>query len=381
MLLLNSWVFLHIRHMRGDGLRLVFTRNCKPGMRIAREIYNEQGLVLLHENVELNMGLIKKLQKHGIDYVYIYDPRTEDIELQEMLHPKTRSRALQQIKMIFTRMMDQFQKKRTSTAFFDKELKQIIHMVTEDITRHDQAMIMLSDIRAANDHLFNHSLNVGLFSIIMGLAMGYDSEELMVIGLGGMLHDIGKMQISPALLNKPGNLTRDEMQVMKRHAELGFKMLKDIPNIPLITAHCAFQHHERLNGSGYPRGIQGEEIHEYAQWIGIIDSYDAMTNHRPYRQAMLPHQAMEILYSGCGTDFEKKKLELFRDKVAVYPIGCTVELNTGERGVVVDLNIGSLHRPIVRVLEEQAGIPLSAPYELDLSKKLNIMITKMIYEV
>jgi HD-GYP domain-containing protein (c-di-GMP phosphodiesterase class II) len=150
-------------------------------------------------------------------------------------------------------------------------------------------------------------------------------------------------------------------------------MLKDEPNVPLLAAHCAYQHHERLNGSGYPRGITGEAIHEYARWIGLVDSYDAMTTHRVYRSAMLPHEALEVLFTGAGTLYDQEKIALFRDKIALYPLGVTVRLNTGEIAVVVDLNASAAHRPIVRVLENADGETVP-PYEIDLSKKLTILI-------
>ena len=150
-------------------------------------------------------------------------------------------------------------------------------------------------------------------------------------------------------------------------------MLKDEPNIPILVAHCAYQHHERINGGGYPRGISGTDIHEYARWIGLVDSYDAMTTHRVYRAPMLPHQAMENLFTGAGELYDHEKLSLFRDKVAIYPIGVTVTLDTGETGVVVDLNVSAPYRPVVRVFEDEVG-QVIIPYEIDLSKKLNVMI-------
>jgi HD-GYP domain-containing protein (c-di-GMP phosphodiesterase class II) len=197
----------------------------------------------------------------------------------------------------------------------------------------------------------------------------------MNLALGALLHDIGKTQIPLDILRKNGQLTEAEFSMMKKHAEYGYLILKDEPNIPLVSAHCAFQHHERMNGSGYPRGIAGKDIHEYARWIGLVDSYDAMTTHRVYRRAMLPHQAMEIIYTGTGTLYEKSKIELFRDKVAIYPIGITVTLNTGETGTVVGLNAVVPQRPVVRVLQDEAGQELSSPFDVDLSKKLSLMIT------
>jgi len=222
--------------------------------------------------------------------------------------------------------------------------------------------------------LYMHSLNVCVYSTLLGIAYGYNRDEQSTLGLGALLHDVGKTRIPMDVLLKPGNLSNAEFSEMKRHTEQGFKLLKDEPNIPLLAAHCAFQHHERMDGSGYPRGIRGNEIHEYAKWIGIVDSYDAMTSHRVYRNAMLPHQAVEILYSGSGTLYDTEMLKLFRDKVAIYPVGITVRLNSGHRGVVVDINAASVHRPVIRILTDEGGKDIQVPYDMDLSKHLSVMI-------
>ncbi|MNZ80699.1 Cyclic di-GMP phosphodiesterase response regulator RpfG [compost metagenome] len=176
------------------------------------------------------------------------------------------------------------------------------------------------------------------------------------------------------VLNKPDLLTNEEYDAMKKHTQIGFELLKDEPNMPLLVAHCALQHHERLDGSGYPRGIRGIEIHDYAKWIGVVDSYDAMTTNRIYSAPILPHEAVERLYAGTGTLYEQHMLQLFRDKVAIYPIGISVKLVTGEEGIVADINYSSPHRPIIRVLYNEAGEELKSPYEIDLSKQLNKMI-------
>ena len=124
-----------------------------------------------------------------------------------------------------------------------------------------------------------------------------------------------------------------------------------------------------------PRGLKGGEIHEYAQWIGIIDVYDALTTNRAYRPAMLPHRALEILFTGADSLYDIEKLKAFRDRIALYPLGITVTLNTGETGVVVDVNSTYPQRPIVRIIRDAEGQEVHPPYEVDLSKKLSLMIT------
>ena len=343
-------------------------------MKLAKNIYSEDGRVLLGVGVELTGVLIRKLHEHGIPFIYVFDKRTEDVVVPDIISDETRMRAMQLIRNSFRTLMEQ-SGRRKAVGSLDKEMRGVLSMIVDDLSSHKDAMLMLMNLSINDHYLYQHSLNVCVYATMLGMAVGYNRNELMALGLGALLHDIGKTLIPPSILSKKGKLTTEEYEVVKQHAEIGFRMLKDEANIPLLSAHCALQHHERLDGSGYPRGIKGDEIHDFAQWIGLVDSYDAMTSHRPYRPAMLPHQAMEILFTGAGTLFDMEKIRAFRDKVAIYPLGITVRLHTGEIGVVVDINTSSPHRPVVRVLQDAEGREIDEPYEIDLSKHLSVMIT------
>ncbi|WP_054797854.1 HD-GYP domain-containing protein [Paenibacillus sp. tmac-D7] len=357
-------------------MRLLPISMVEPGMRLGKKIYNSDGLTLLAEQVELTQNLIRRLESHGIDYVYIDDPRTHDLVIRDVISDETRVRAIAEIRESFRRIGEnQVKRKGVGHLQLGKTFRSLLDLILQDLSCNKDAMIMLTNISVMDEYLYQHSLNVCIYSTMLGMADGYGQEELTTLGLGALLHDIGKTQIPSELLRKKEPLTDEEFSHIKRHTNFGFQFLKDEPNIPLLAAHCAFQHHERLNGSGYPRGLKGDEIHEYARWIGLVDSYDAMTTHRVYRKAMLPHQAMEILFTGTGSLFDKPKIELFRDKIAIYPIGVTVTLNTGEKGVVVDLNAKVPHRPIVRLLEDEAGQMLDGSKEIDLSKVHTVLIT------
>ncbi|MBP2116565.1 HD-GYP domain-containing protein (c-di-GMP phosphodiesterase class II) [Cohnella lubricantis] len=347
-------------------------------MRLGKKIYSEEGIVLLAEGYELTDSMIQRLQDKGIGYLHINDPRTEGIQIPEILSEETQKQSLSTLRTVFRELVDQPGKRHTGAyPYVGRSLRQVMHLVMDDLQRNRDAIIMLLNLNTLDHYLYMHSLNVCVYTLLLGMGHGYSNDQLNTLGLGALLHDVGKMKISQQLLNKPGALTAEEYEEMKRHAEFGYLMLKDEPNIPLLTAHCAFQHHERLNGSGYPRALKGDEIHEYAKWIGIVDSYDAMTGHRVYREAMLPHQAVETLYAGSDTLYDTAMLKVFRDKVAIYPVGITVRLTTGESAVVVDINAASMHRPIVRVITNEAGEDLAAPYDIDLSKQLSVMIAKV----
>ena len=359
-------------------MRMMPISLCRPGMRLAKRIYSDDGIVLLAEGVELTSTLIRRLGECGVSFVYIQDSRTDDLSIPELLSDETQRRTLQTIRTVFREFGNSTSKSKNSTyPYVGRKMKEVMQLIMEDLDSNQDAMIMLMNLHTVDHYLYMHSMNVCVYTTLLGMAHGYSHDELVTLGIGALLHDVGKTQISMQVLLKPGSLSAYEFDEMKRHTERGFYLLKDEPNIPILAAHCAYQHHERLNGSGYPRGIKGDEIHDYAKWVGIVDSYDAMTSHRVYRDAILPHQAVEMLYSGSGTLYDMSKLQLFRDKVAIYPIGLTVKLNTGQSAVVCDINSTCAHRPILRVLTDEDGVELKVPFELDLSKHLNVLITKI----
>lgn len=350
----------------------------RPGMKLAKKIYSDDGIVLLAEGVELTSSLIRRLGECGISFLYVQDARLDDLAVPELLSEETQRNGIRTIRQAFRDFVNYPHRNRSGTyPYVGRNIRQVMQQIMDELSSSKDAMIMLMNLHTVDHYLYMHSLNVCVYSTLLGIAHGYNQEQLLTLGLGAMLHDIGKSQISMKVLLKPGVLSPDEFAEMKRHTERGFYLLKDEPNIPLLAAHCAYQHHERLNGSGYPRGIKGDAIHEYAKWIGIVDSYDAMTSHRVYRNAMLPHQAVESLYSGSDILYDTSMLQLFRDKVAIYPIGLTVKLNTGQIAVVSDINSTCAHRPVIRILTDEYGVELSAPFDMDLSKNLNVLIAKI----
>ena len=357
-------------------MRLVAVESLRPGMRLAKNIYNDSGLVLLAENAELTQPIIDRLKSYGLRYLFVQDERTEDLVVPDLISEGTRTKAIRELKSAFRLAAEEHTRKRgLSSIQLGKKMKDVLNSIMDELSDHREAMIMMSHVSVTDQYLYEHSLNVCIYSVLLGMATQMDEEQLYTLGLGALLHDIGKLAIPLEILNKPDKLTAEEFEVVKTHTETGYRILKGVPNVPLVSAHCAFQHHERLDGSGYPRGIRGDEIHEFARLIGVCDVYDALTSHRVYRKAMLPHEAMEVLYAASNTQFDTRYVNLFRSKVMIYPIGMTVRLNTGETGVVVDLNVSTPHRPVIRILEDADGQPVKGVVEVDLSKQLHIMIT------
>jgi HD-GYP domain-containing protein (c-di-GMP phosphodiesterase class II) len=359
-------------------MRLVSISQCQPGDTLARSIYSDNGTTLVGSGVVLTQRMLDRLKNMNITRVYIQDRRTGDIQLEDAVTEKTRQEAMALIHQTFGSVKDSPQ--RWQQAFHDRQFgrqfRQVMSAVIDELKENRSAMNLLGSACASDHYIFAHSFNVALYSTALAMKAGFGEKELIEIGMGAMLHDVGKMSIPCEILQKPGQLTEEELEIMKKHTEYGFELLRRQDDIPLLAAHCAFQHHERYDGSGYPRRLKGEEIHLYARIIAVSDVFDALTSHRVYRAPKLPHEAMEILFTGAGTQFEQRFVEYLRDTIAIYPLGMTVTLNTGEVGVIIDYNKGLPSRPIVRILTDESGQPLEHPHEYDLSKKLHLVIVQ-----
>lgn len=357
-------------------MRLVSISNCGAGMVIGKPIFTDSGNVLIGVGVSLTQRMIDSLSARNVKMVYIKDRDTEDLLIRDDIPLELRIEAMNTITDTFNVMRSSNQKWQKITDNINAEkLLKVFKALISEIRGAKNVINLLTNVQVHDNYIFAHSTNVTIYTLAMAVKLGFDDKKLSEIGIGGMLHDIGKTMVPLEILNKQTKLTDQEFDLIKKHTEYGFESLRNQSSISLLSAHCAFQHHEKMDGSGYPRKLKGDEIHPYAKIMAVADVFDALTAHRAYRKAMLPHEAMEIIYAGANTHFEADLINTFQKSVASYPVGITVKLNTGETAVVADYKFHSPGRPVVRVLKDPYGQPLPSPYEIDLSRNLSIMIT------
>ncbi|OEF98392.1 HD-GYP domain-containing protein [Desulfuribacillus alkaliarsenatis] len=359
-------------------MRLIALQNLEAHKEhtLAKNILAENGQILLRAGTKLTAKLILRLQIRRIPYVYIDDPLTEGINPIDVVSEETRRKALEKTSTIINNLM---KKKRDKIIGRDEfNIKKEVEAIITDVQRHPGSMYNMVNMQSMDDYLFHHSVNVGIISVILGVGLKYSKDKLIELGIGATLHDVGKTLIPIEILNKPGILNELEYDLMKEHSMLGFEILKEQPGIPLISAHVALQHHERWNGSGYPRGLAKLEQHEYARITAIADVYDALTSTRSYRKAYLPHEAVELLFGAGNHHFDYELVKMFRDKIAIYPIGMSVLLNDGRIAVVSEENKISPQRPKVRVIMNNDKTPVTESYEIDLYTDPKVMISEVI---
>ncbi|WP_258358715.1 HD-GYP domain-containing protein [Moorella sulfitireducens] len=360
-------------------MRKLSVDSLKPGMVVARAIYSAEGQVLLNKGVVLKPGFIIRLKEMGVPAVYIRDNLLGELEVEDTVSEQTRLAAVKTVRELFGNYQDHA-KGHVPLLVDSALIKKVVISLLEDLLDRKELMVNLTDIRALDDYTFAHSVNVCILALVTGLTLRYSREALLHLGIGALLHDIGKTCIPLYILNKPGKLTMEEYELVCRHAQYGFDILRIQKEVSMVSARVALEHHERYNGSGYPQGLKGKEIHEFAMITGVADVYDALTADRVYRRAYPPHEAYEML-SGSGNftlDFEIVKA--FLANVAAYPVGTLVQLNSGDVGVVTGTARGHSHRPRVRLLYRPSGEPYGDQVTIDLVAKMEYYVSRVLPE-
>jgi putative nucleotidyltransferase with HDIG domain len=350
----------------------------KPGMILAKEVLCNNGFRLLNTGMELKEKYIRNLIKLGIPAVYIDDNLIPDIIIEDVIADETRLEAQNLVRNILENAGKKSEINSSNLLFLTKQATRALDDIIVQLMNNPNLIVNLADIRTADNYTFSHCVNVAVLSIATGISMGYSYADLKRIGLGTLLHDLGKTKIPIYILNKPGKLTDDEYENIKKHPQLGYEIAKKKEFMYISSALIIQQHHERNNGKGYPNGLDGNEIHRYAKVAAVADVYDALVADRPYRAALQPHKALEIIESN-ENEFDLPVLQNFVKHVAAYPIGTVVSLSNGLIGVVVHNTAGFPTRPKLRILCDKEYC-LTDVCEIDLVKTNNIVVKKVFTE-
>ena len=269
--------------------------------------------------------------------------------------------------------------------------KETVKSCVESVIRNPDAMLWMTRIRKESEYTAEHCLNVCVLAIAYGRHMGFIEEQLNKLGLCGLLHDVGKMKIPPEILDKTGKLTDKEFRIMKTHTVHGRNLLMSAAKQKFHgVVDVAYSHHERIDGSGYPRGLMASGISVFSRIIGIVDAYDAMTTARCYEHARPSTDALKELYRCRGTHFDALLVEQFIEMIGLYPPGSIVELANGCVGIVFDTHSKYSHLPKVLLVRDEnkqpapekvVSLDLTETGELDKSFLIKHVITDGTYGV
>jgi HD-GYP domain-containing protein (c-di-GMP phosphodiesterase class II) len=352
-------------------MRLLSIDNVTEMMHLAKNIYSAEGHVLLAEGASLNSFYIERLKELGISSLYILDNLIGKIEIDELVKVQTRNEITKISKDAMTSI-------RNGQTVSGQKIQNVVSNVMEELLLNRDVIFCLVDVRAMNDYHFSHNVTVCVLSLMTGIAIGYNDIKLKQLGIGAILHDIGKAKISELILNKNGTLTNEEYSEIRKHAQIGYDVLKKNNDINDTAKYVPWQHHERFDGSGYPFGLKGNQIHEFARIVTLADVYDAMSTDRIYRKRFLPHEVIEYIRDKGKAFFDPELAGAFLKNIAPFPIGSMVFLNTGEQAIVIKIPKDFPARPVVKVIFSPDGELIEKPFEKDLKQDLTIFIVKAI---
>lgn len=356
--------------MMSEKVKGVKISDLKPGMIPGKTIINSvDGTVLLRKGVPIDETTISKLKEYnrvnkeiklgavsenpGTIFTingeeHFLPPKVSKFIEKKAISERTQQQALSVAEEVMKNVL-------SGDNVDAKAVENVVENVLNDILESDNAALNLLNIKNFDDYTYTHSVNVATIALLIGAKLNLSKEDNLKLGVGALMHDLGKIKIPVEILNKSGKLTDEEFAVMKKHPEFTFDIMRNNPDITEIAKEIAAEHHEKVDGSGYPKKLKGKEISYFAKIVAVADVYDALTTNRSYRKAMLPYDAIKIIISGSGTHFDSDIVRTFLRTFSIYPVGSYVRLNTNELAVVKNCDTGNLIKPDILIIKNNEG--------------------------
>lgn len=343
--------------------KFISTRLLENGMRIDQAILDGTGRALIAKGAYLDDFQIEYLQNKGVNGVYIREGE-EDAE-EEIIIPlytqeviaKTRVEDRAKVKLtesVRKRVGEgiQYLYNNTEESGFAEATVNITNELMNAIFENDAIAVDISMLKVSDEYTFKHSVDVATMAMVIARRYGLGEEEIREIGISGLLHDLGKSRIPNEVLNKPGKLSDEEFALMKQHSLFGFQILKEKEMFSDGIMRGVLQHHEKIDGTGYPLGVAEDKIHTYAKIIAVADIYDALVTERPYKSAFSKRDAVEMIMA-MTRELDMKSMTSFLESVILYSVDSIVQLSNGEKAKVVENSTKYLLRP--KVVGIQSG--------------------------
>jgi HD-GYP domain-containing protein (c-di-GMP phosphodiesterase class II) len=257
-----------------------------------------------------------------------------------------------------------------------QSLDPLAERMVQSTFRSKHALTAITRIKSKDEYTFMHCVSVAGLMTSFAQEMDLDNETIHQVAIGGMVHDIGKILVPGNILNKPGKLDNDEFSVMRRHVDFSGQLLKEHSGLSQVALDVTLQHHERMDGAGYPLGLQGDQISLIGQMAAIVDVYDALTSIRVYKDAWEPSVTLKKLLEWSPSQFNRELVQRFIKYLGIYPVGSLVELKSGRVGIVMEQGANTL-RPLVRIIYNTRQKAYVQVAELDLAREMSDQITSV----
>lgn len=348
------------------GTRISINVNkIKPGMELAEDVYTPKGLMLIQKNIVIDEKHIFRIKLYQIISVFIY-VSSDYVSEEESISDALQSSFQHVITQNFNDFKERYNvhhemtEKKLNEVFngapiIEDDLYEVTTVLVDSLRTKTELFNYLYHLREEDDYTYTHCLNVSVLANIFAHWLHLPDQQIKEVTVSGLLHDVGKMKIDNKILNKPGKLTNEEFEIIKKHATFGYEAIKE-QTINQDIKNGVLFHHEKLDGSGYPLGIKGEQIPLYAKIISIVDIYDAMTSKRSYHDKHSPFKVIRMFEQESYGLLDTKLLFVFLENIAHNYLGKDVLLSTGEEARIVFIHNQTPSRPIVQVDEKMIDL-------------------------
>lgn len=335
------------------------TEDLPSGRVVDQTILDASGKALFEKGSFLDDFQIEGLIRDGITEIYVQDEEPSDKEKPEVIIDKNVQETIdrvreddrsginlsENVKHRVNRGM-QYLFSNEASDNFASETENITGELMKALANNNTIAVDVGTLKISDEYTFKHSVDVATMAMVIAKRYGLDEKSVRDVGIAGLLHDVGKIKIPNEILNKPSRLTDEEFQVMKQHARFGYEMLKEKNGFDQSILMGVLQHHEKLNGGGYPNGLKESDIHLYAKIIAVADIFDSLVTKRSYKKGFSKREAIEMIMA-MTSELDIFVMQSFLDSVILYPVDSIVSLSNGEKAKVVKNNPGFMLRPNV----------------------------------
>lgn len=350
-------------------MRIIDVSKLKGGEKLAKQIFDDSGRILLNIGVELSSFYIERLKGLGIQSIYVEDDISKGIVIDDSISEKTRQTTRHAVK----EMIDKYCREGKTD---NSSIMKSVNSVLEDVQSNKEVMVNIAEIKACDNSMYSHSVNVCVMATIIGTHMGYNLLKLKDVAVGAMLHDIGKAKIKndKKILAEFHSEQELESHIERAHPKVGYDFLGEQNFCSAYSKVAVLMHHERVDGSGYPLKLKGGEISEVAKLVAICDTFSNMISGTRQQKSKPVNEVIEYLFGMSNSYFDAELVKKFTMNIATFPTGSGVVLNSKEKCLVVRQNKLMPLRPVVKVIYDKDGNAVSEPYEIDLLKELTLFI-------
>ncbi|WP_294154480.1 HD domain-containing phosphohydrolase [uncultured Clostridium sp.] len=359
-------------------MRRIPIRHLKIDSVSATDVYGSDFRILVTKGTKIDKEILDKLKEHNIISLYILDEYSPKY-IEDVVNPALRMKAVKELKSMAYELMAIELNKRYEVVRLENvdKLENTLNEIIDELLSHKVQVIEQIDIRNKENSRYSHSVNVAIVSIIIGIKFNFNRKKLLQLGLAALLHDIGKIFIPKDILDKERDITKEEEEIVKKHCRLGYDYLSKYVNISTVVKVPILNHHENIDGSGYPQQLKGKYLDEFTKIIALVNFYDNLISSEYMHEDNLPNNVIELIMSKVESSFDFEIIKVLFNNTMPFLQGTIVRLSNNDVAVVMGTIQGIPLRPIVKIIKSNNITTINKC--INLAEKLDVAIVEILY--